>query len=167
MKIEAFLRIDSRIAGPSKCSLFQESGKRKAHKLKQNPRDTGRVSWDTRRDKQGSTGRCPRDFLLIAIEKRTEKGVFAGTPAGCPKDTRPSRGFSEILCDFFLCAFSAPWGRDGNRSLKTVKPLRRYPVSGWGAIRGPMPVSGETFRELSRPLAHTVWHKIITYEKYF
>ena len=32
----------------------------------------------------------------------------AVTPAGCPWDTRPSRGFSEILCDFFLCAFSAP-----------------------------------------------------------
>ena len=28
--------------------------------------------------------------------------------AGCPKDTRPSRGFSESLCDFFLCAFFAP-----------------------------------------------------------
>ena len=35
-------------------------------------------------------------------------GIFAGTPAGCARDTRPPREFSEILCDFFLCAFSAP-----------------------------------------------------------
>ena len=65
-------------------------------------------SLDTRRDKQGSTGWCPRDFLLSSIEKLTEKGSFAKTPAGCGGDTRPSRGFSEILCEFFLCAFSAP-----------------------------------------------------------
>ena len=64
--------------------------------------------WDTRRDKQGSTGRCPRNFLLFTKEKMTEKGLFAGTPAGCRWDTRPSRGLSEILCDFVLCAFSAP-----------------------------------------------------------
>ena len=63
----------------------------------------------TLRDKQGSTGRCPRDFLLFAIEKRTEKGIFAGTPAGCPRDTRSSSGFSETLCDFFLCAFSVSY----------------------------------------------------------
>ena len=63
---------------------------------------------DTRRDKQGSTGRCPRNFLLFTVEKLTEKGNFAGTPAGCPRDTRPSRGLSENLCDFFLCTFSAP-----------------------------------------------------------
>ena len=40
--------------------------------------------------------------------KLTEKGIFAGTLAGCPRDSRPSKGFLEILCDFFLCAFSAP-----------------------------------------------------------
>ena len=33
---------------------------------------------------------CPRDFLLVSIEKLTGKGNFAGTPAGCP------------FCDFFL-----------------------------------------------------------------
>ena len=63
---------------------------------------------DTRRDKQGSTGRCPRDVVLSNIEKLTEKGNFAGTPARCPRDARPSRGFSEIYVFFFLCAFSAP-----------------------------------------------------------
>ena len=81
---------------------------RKGHiNLRKIPGTPAGCPWDTRRDKQGSTGRCPRDFLLFTIEKRTEKGNFAGTPAGCPRDTRPSRGFSEILCDFFLCAFSA------------------------------------------------------------
>ena len=56
--------------------------------------------WDTRRDKQGSTGRCPRDFLSLTFKKWTEKSFSAGTPAGCPKHTLPSRGFSEILGDF-------------------------------------------------------------------
>ena len=87
--------------------LYQE---RKRHiNLRKIPGTPAGCPWDTRRDKQGSTGRCPRDFLLFTIEKGTEKGIFAGTPAGCPRDTRPSRGFSEILCDFFLCAFSAPY----------------------------------------------------------
>ena len=30
--------------------------------------------------------------------------IFAGTPAGCPRDTRPSRGFSDNSCNFFLCS---------------------------------------------------------------
>ena len=82
---------------------------RKGHiNLRKIPGTPAGCPWDTRRDKQGSTGRCPGDFLLFTIEKRTEKGIFAGTPAGCPRDTRPSRRFSENLCDFFLCAFSAP-----------------------------------------------------------
>ena len=39
-------------------------------------------------------------------ENRTQKGIFAGTPAGCLRDTCPSRGFLEILCDLFLmCLF--------------------------------------------------------------
>ena len=60
--------------------------------------------WDTRRDKQGSTDRCPR-YLLLTIGKLPEKGILARTPAGCPWDTRLSSGFSEILDDFFLRAF--------------------------------------------------------------
>ena len=53
--------------------------------------------WDTRLDKQGSTGRCPKDLLLFALEKRTEKGIFAGTPAGCRWDTRPFTVFYVIF----------------------------------------------------------------------
>ena len=51
--------------------------------------------WDTRWDKQGSTGRCPRDLVLFTIEKLAEKGIFAGTPAGCPRDTRAVQGFFQ------------------------------------------------------------------------
>ena len=36
--------------------------KKRAHKLKKNP---GTLPWDTQQDKQGSIGRCPRDFLLF------------------------------------------------------------------------------------------------------
>ena len=47
-------------------------------------------------DEQGSTGRCPRDLVLLTLEKLTEKGTFAGTPAGCSRKTRPSRGFPKF-----------------------------------------------------------------------
>ena len=59
-------------------------------------------SWDTRRDKQGSTGQCPRDLMLLALDKLTEKSIFA---AG---DAQASRVFPAIFCELFLCAFSAP-----------------------------------------------------------
>ena len=91
-------------------AILRYCQERKGHiNLREMPGTPAGCPRDTRRDKRGSTGRCPRDFLLVTIEKRTEKAIFAGTPAGCPRDTRPSRGFSEILCDFFLCAFSAPY----------------------------------------------------------
>ena len=48
--------------------------------------------WDTRRDKhvQGSTGRCPRDFLLFTVEKVTEKGyvIFAYVPFPLPRGAK-------------------------------------------------------------------------------
>ena len=40
--------------------------------------------------------------------KVTEKGMSAGTPAGCPRDTRPSRGLPEVLCDFPYVPFLLP-----------------------------------------------------------
>ena len=43
-----------------------------------------------------------------SIENLTEKGSFAGTPAGCPGDTRPSRALSEILWDFSYVPFLLP-----------------------------------------------------------
>ena len=120
------------------------SQERKGHiNLRKIPGTPSGCPWDIRRDKQGSTGRCPRDFLLFTIEKRTEKGIFAGTPAGCPRDTRPSRGFSEILCDFFLCAFSAPYQGKGSlpgSSLWLVSPVSNVMRQGscctYGAIGG-------------------------------
>ena len=47
---------------------------------------------------------CP----VVTIEKLTERGIFAGTPAGCPWDIRPSRGFSEFLGDFSYAPFLRP-----------------------------------------------------------
>ena len=55
------------------------------------------VPWDTRRNKQGSTGQCPADLLLLTLEKLTKKGNFARTPARCPRATRPSSGFFRIF----------------------------------------------------------------------
>ena len=72
-------------------TLKKDNQERKRHiNLRKTSGTPAGCPWDTRRDKQGSTGRCPRYFLLFAIEKRTEKSIFAGTPAGCPRDTRPS-----------------------------------------------------------------------------
>ena len=42
--------------------LSSQSEKKKTHKNKENPRDTGREG-------QGSTGWCPRNFLLVTIEE--------------------------------------------------------------------------------------------------
>ena len=88
-----------------------ESGKKRAHKLKKNPRDTGRVSLGHPAGQTGVYRPVSRGLPVIYYRKRTEKGIFAWTPAGCPRDTRPSRRFSENLCDFFLCAFSAPYAK--------------------------------------------------------
>ena len=95
-----------KVALSPKIPIFQE---RTRHiNLRKIPGTLARCPWDTRRNTQGSTGRCP-DFLLANVEKRTEKGIFAGTPAGCPRNAPPSSpgGFSEILCDFFflMCLF--------------------------------------------------------------
>ena len=51
---------------------------RKGHiNLRKMPGTPAGCPWDTRRDKRGSTGRCPRDFLLIAMEKTDRKGHFS------------------------------------------------------------------------------------------
>ena len=78
-----------------------ESGKKRAHKLKKNPRDTGRVSLGHPAGQTGVYRPVSQGFPVVYYRKTQ----FVGTPAGCPRDTRPSRGFSENLCDFFLCAF--------------------------------------------------------------
>ena len=62
---------------------------------------------------RGLPAGVPGISCYLLLKKRSEKGIFAGTRAGCPRDTRPPRGFSEILCDFFLCAFSAPYEEPG------------------------------------------------------
>ena len=83
---------------------LQFAEKKKAHKLKKIPRTPAGCPWETRRDKQGSTGRCPRGFLLFTKkEKLTEKGMFAGTPAeGHPAIERVFRNF---MCFLLMCLF--------------------------------------------------------------
>ena len=102
--------------------------KKKAHKLKKILGTPAGCPWDTQRDKQGSTGQCPRDFLLFALEKLREKGIIAGTLAGCPRDSRLSRRFSEILCDLSLCAFSAV-------SSQSIESMQKSRASCKGATR--------------------------------
>ena len=52
--------------------------------------------WDIRRDKQGSTGRCPRDFPVSCKEKLTKKGIFVGAL---------SRGLQKFYVIFLMCLF--------------------------------------------------------------
>ena len=81
-----------------------KSGKKRAHKLTKSPCPT-----DGQRDKQGCTGRCPRDLLFLTIEKLPEKGIFCRDTAWCPRDTRPSPGGSRKICAIFsLCVLFLP-----------------------------------------------------------
>ena len=92
---------------PGPLGMFKQfSGKKKAHTLK---KILGTLAWCPTPGTPGGTNRgLPAGVLRIPCcsrKKLTEKGIFARTPAGCPTNTRPSRRFSEILCDFLLFAF--------------------------------------------------------------
>ena len=87
--------------------MVRRAQERKGH-INLNPRDTGRVSLGHPAGQTGVFRPVSQGLLLFAIEKRTEKGIFAGTLAGCPRDTRPSRRFSETLCFFSYVPFLLP-----------------------------------------------------------
>ena len=62
---------------------------------------------NTWQDKQGSGGRCPRDFLSCAVEKLTdavekltEKGIFAGTPDGCARAVQGGSLKFDVILSF-------------------------------------------------------------------
>ena len=61
-------------------------------------------------------------FPVDNKRKLTEKGTLAETPAGCPRDTRLSRGFSEILCDFSYVPFLL---------LPIYSKTEMHPVQNW------------------------------------
>ena len=61
---------------------------------------------DTRRDKQGSTGWCPKKNLVVYFRKIDRQGHLSIYPGHRPVvPTRPSRGASEILCDLSYVPF--------------------------------------------------------------
>ena len=60
------------------------SGKKEAHKLEKLLETPARCPWDTRRDKRGSTGRCPGDFLLFIIETWQKRAFLLGHRPGVP-----------------------------------------------------------------------------------
>ena len=69
----------------------RNSGKEKAHKLKKILRTPAECPGDTRRDKQGSTGRCPRNFSKLS----------AGTLSGGMDWWRMEWPFSRVRKIFF------------------------------------------------------------------
>ena len=50
----------------------------------------------------------PGISCCLPVEKATGKGNFAGTPTRYPRDTRPSRAFSEIYVIFSYMCFLLP-----------------------------------------------------------
>ena len=102
---ELELRWLFRAKNSGKSNRPSDSGEKKAHKLKKNLWDTGRVSPGTPcGTNRGLPASVPefRYYLLFALEKRTEKSIFAVTPAG---DTRPSRGLQKIYVIFSYVPF--------------------------------------------------------------
>ena len=87
-----------RNCAPGTILLSLLSGKKRAH-------------WDIRRNKQGSTGRCPRDFLLSTIENGQKRAFLPGHLPGVPRNTRPSRGFQQfymIFCSLYCLGAPIP-----------------------------------------------------------
>ena len=71
---------------------------KRARKLRKNLATLAGCPWNTRRDKPGSTGRCPRDFLFFTIEK-----LFAGTLSG----GLPKLHLMCLFCSLVMfCTFS-------------------------------------------------------------
>ena len=112
------------------------SGKRKAHKLKKilGP-PTGRVSLGHPAGQTGVYWPVSEGFPVVCYGKAD---IFAGTPAGCPRDTRPSRGFSEVLYDFFLCVFSASefWALCRIRHFQAESGLFMQTIEGFQGVPG-------------------------------
>ena len=87
------------------CHYIQE--RKKAHKPKKNRRGhRPGVPGTPGGTKRGSTGRCPKDFLLFTIEKLT---FLPGHRPGVPGTPGRPRRFQKFYVIFFLCAFSAPY----------------------------------------------------------
>ena len=94
-------------------SFFRGSGKKKAHKLKKILGTRPGVPWDSRRDKQGSTGRCPKDLLWLYYRKTDQKEQFCpGHRPGCPRNTRSTRvpaGCRKLCVCVCVCQGNTPW----------------------------------------------------------
>ena len=102
--IYVFISAVSVFAGP-----YRE---RKGHKnlRKMIPRTPAGCPWDTQRDKQGSTGRCPGDFLLFALEKTDRKGHFSEF-SGRDQDVQ------KVYAIFSYVPFLLPTISQGNPSM--------------------------------------------------
>ena len=61
--------------------------------------------WDTRQDKQGSTGRCPRNFLLLTIE---DLPFLPGHRPGVPGTPGRPGDFHKIYVIFSYVPFLLP-----------------------------------------------------------
>ena len=74
--------IPGRAKGTPSKAVF--SGKKRAHKLKKNARDTGRVSLGHPAGQTGVYRPVSGQGLPVIYYRRTaRKGIFAGMPAGC------------------------------------------------------------------------------------
>ena len=102
---------------------FNRCALREGTLIKKNPWDTGRVSLGHLAPAgQTSVYRSVSQGLPVVYYRkldRKKKGLFAGTPARCPRHTGGTNRafFSDILCDFLSCAFLLPIGGPISRDI--------------------------------------------------
>ena len=77
--------------------------------------------WDTRRDKQGSTGRCPRDFPVIYCRKTDRRAFLPGHRPGVPGTPGHPGGVQKIYVIFSYVPFLLPRKRCDFEIAKTLR----------------------------------------------
>ena len=86
-----------------------------------------RKPWDTRRDKQGSTGRCPRDFPLFRIDREAPVRFGSVTVWRWNGSSGSGFRFRRFLCKKGFFCISVQFNRKGR-----FRFWFRFPENGSG-----------------------------------
>ena len=121
------------------------------------------MSWDTRRDNQGSTSRCPRDSCCLL----DEKGNLPGHRPGVPGTPCHPVGFQKLYVIFSsLLLMTHPWLRIvnklGTKSQPNEEVLGR--ISNLATCR--TRIVRYPIRTSTKDFCDTIATSITRYEKY-